>query len=289
MTTMPTAFKPLKKYFVDTPHPLHDLRYIQVLLLRETLDEIILRTEDNRDINGTLFPDDTQRVAFLPQKQKAVESRDFAAMLRALNAYDSKTICYLKDSLCMACPRCTLFGGAIPAARNSKPSDKIKASIIGRVKYATAYSLQRYEAVRQTRTFNAISTATSSTGSALGQRISVKAGTHFASIVTLRAVTWEEFLVAVRVILGASRYGAETRLGGMVRNHLLGIVGGPTEFIAPLELAVRLGSVEGEPTLDAQRTHASDIVSEFVEASIEGKQAKILETSEIKSLFTAIR
>ena len=117
---MPQAFDPLKDYFVDAPQPILTKETIQVVLMREALDYTIFRTEETREINKALTPasmqkadEQMERVAFLASKQKAAESRELARILRTatheqwIGVHD----CWLKDHLCLQCPRCVLYGG----------------------------------------------------------------------------------------------------------------------------------------------------------------------------------
>ena len=115
---MPKSLEMLKSYFVEKPEPLLTNKTIQLVLIREVLDYLILRTEETRELNTVFTPrsanDDrvVERVAFLATKQKGAESRELGALLRTLNERDHRTdeLCYLKDRLCVKCPRCVLFG-----------------------------------------------------------------------------------------------------------------------------------------------------------------------------------
>ncbi|MES4786983.1 MAG: type I-D CRISPR-associated protein Cas7/Csc2 [Nitrospiraceae bacterium] len=62
----------------------------------------------------------------------------------------------------------------------------------------------------------------------------------FPSIVTLKAVTREELVLAVKTLLACKSYGAESRTGGDCRNTLFGVAAGWEEIITPLELALEL-------------------------------------------------
>src|SRR6266498_2414651 len=168
------AFTALENYLEPTIRPLIGMKTVQILLLREALDYLILRTEDTREINDVVTPSTRQgqleirRVAFLGGKQKAVESREFERLLRehwkSLSVGDAKTTissilrspekkddqekqkknidalnsgeqaqlmaqgnreCFLKDSLCLQCPRCGLFGAtSTETGRGQEPNIK---------------------------------------------------------------------------------------------------------------------------------------------------------------------
>lgn len=242
-------FETLKGYLERTVRPLLGLKTIQVLVLREALDYLVLRTEDTREINDVVTPSlrpgqpELRRVAFLGGKQKAVESREFERLLRAASdetgfdqlAWQDRKECFLKGNLCLRCPRCGLFG-----ATSTESGKGQKPNIKHRIEYSTAFSLLPYEEVVDEVTFNAIDDARQITDRALGSRPCVRPGTLFASVVTFRCVTPHEFLLALKVLLSARSYGAESRTQGDVRNHVIGIVAGWEEVLTPLELTLEL-------------------------------------------------
>lgn len=233
----------LKDYLVDTPQPIIGAKTVQIVLFREVLDYTVLRTEETRELNTVVTPlaisqtEDVRRVAFLGTKQKAVESREMERMLRTageavgLGWLD----CYLKDNLCLACPRCALFGGT-----NVDSSSEKIANIKHRIEYGTAFSLLPFEEVETATTFNAINDQNQKTGQALGTRYAVRPATLFPSIVTLKSATFSELVLTLKTLLAAKNYGAETRIGGDLRNTIVGIAGGWEEIITPLELTLEL-------------------------------------------------
>ncbi|MGH9823959.1 MAG: type I-D CRISPR-associated protein Cas7/Csc2, partial [Blastocatellia bacterium] len=180
-----------------------------------------------------------KRVAFLGSKQKAAESRTLEYLLRSAAAAANKQIpagkggggCYLKDNLCMACPRCALYGATALGQ---------EANIKHRIEYSTAFSLLPFEHISEDITFNAVGEADQKTGRALNVRSAVKPASLFPSIVTLKAVTKEELVLTVKTLLSCKSYGAESRIGGDCRNTLLAVVGGWEEIISPLELTLEL-------------------------------------------------
>ena len=120
-----TKLDMLKPFTVERPEPIIGAKTIQLILMREVLDYTVLRTEETRELNTVATPlsvsntKDALRVAFLATKQKAAESRQLEQLLRTA-ALEAKMDtpngpkgngCYLKDNLCLGCPRCGLFGG----------------------------------------------------------------------------------------------------------------------------------------------------------------------------------
>lgn len=241
-----SALEQLKSYFVQKPNPLIGAETIQLLLLREILDFTVLRTEETRELNSVNTPLSesdrshvAKRVAFLGSKQKAAESRQLEYLLRSAAAAVGKQVpsgrnadgCYLKDNLCLACPRCGIYGASALSQ---------EANIKHRIEYSTAFSLLPFEDISEEITFNAVNEVDQKTGQALGTRNAVKPASLFPSIVTLKSVTQEEFVLVVKTLLACKSYGAESRIGGDCRNTFFGVVAGWEEVITPLELTLEL-------------------------------------------------
>lgn len=296
------AFARLNPYLEPRIRPLIGMKTVQILLLREALDYLILRTEDTREINEVITPSaregqpEVRRVAFLGGKQKAVESRECERVLRehwkTISVDEAKTAafsivgtsekkdeqekqkkiietlksseeaqrmvqgsrdCFLKDNLCLCCPRCGLFGAtSTETGRGQEPNIK------HRIEYSTAFSLLPYEEVVEEITFNAIIDSQQITGQALGTRPCVRPGTLFASIVTLRSVTPHELMLVLKVLLSARSYGAESRTAGDLRNHVVGIIGGWEEVLTPLEFTLECEKEITKVVKDEQRPQVID-------------------------------
>lgn len=236
------SIEKLSKYLVDKPKPLIGAETIQLIVIREVLDYTVLRTEETRELNWAHTPLSlseknrgtvVKRVAFLGSKQKAAESRQMEYILRSAAASADKKIkvCYLKDNLCLECPRCGLFGAS---ALGEGPNIK------HRIEYSTAFSLLPLDQISEEITFNAVGEKDQRTGQALGSRHVVKPASLFPAIVTIKAVTTEELILTVKTLLACKSYGAESRIGGDCRNTFLGVVAGWEEIITPLELTLEL-------------------------------------------------
>jgi len=251
------SFATLSDYFVAQPEPLIGAKTLQIIVLREVLDYAIFRTEDTRELNSVNTPlseknrsAGTKRVAFLGSKQKAAESRQMEYLLRsAMEAAGKSTPfgkkgagCYLKDNLCLKCPRCALYGGSALGE---------EANIKHRIEYSTSFSLMPSEQISDEITFNAVGELDQTTGQALGTRFVVKPASLFPSIVTLKSVTKEELILTVKTLLACKSYGAESRTGGDCRNTFFGVVAGWEEIITPLELTLELYDLKEQ--LDASK------------------------------------
>ncbi|MDI6718589.1 MAG: type I-D CRISPR-associated protein Cas7/Csc2 [Methanomicrobiales archaeon] len=239
MSEMPELPK-LDYIFLDEIPLYRRSNTLQLLLLRQTHDYTIFRTEETRELNIVTLPRhredpvSIQRVAMFASKQKAAESRHFAALLRSLA--DEKTLddeqktCELKDALCQKCPRCVLFGSV-----STESTREGRFNIKHRASYSTAYSIEPYEEIAETLTFNAVNTATQSTGQALGSTENVVPLANFPSVVTLNSVTKPESILFLKALLTCRAYGAETRTKGTMNNILAGIVAGYEEVITSLD------------------------------------------------------
>lgn len=241
-----SIFEKLNPYLVDKPKPLIGAETIQLLLFREILDYTVLRTEETRELNSVNTPLSesdratiTKRVAFLGSKQKSAESRQMEYMLRSAAAAAGKDIpsgkngdgCYLKDNLCLNCPRCGLYGASALSQ---------EANIKHRLEYSTAFSLLPFDKIAEEITFNAVNEIDQKTGQALGSRNVVKPASLFPSIVALKGVTREELILTIKTLLACKSYGAESRIGGDCRNTLFGVVAGWEEIITSMELTLEL-------------------------------------------------
>lgn len=252
MTILPSLQR-IEKYFLDTPPTLKTAHTIQVLLIRQTQDYSIFRTEETRELNIVTLPrsindnESVLRVAMLASKQKAPETRMFLTLTRTLgkelgvNLDTDQENCWLKDNLCRKCPRCILFG-AVTTERGVRGAERW--NIKHRVEYSTGYSIEPYEEIAELMTFTAVSSVTQSTGRALGYTENVQPLVNFPSVITLHSVTPHELIMYLKTVMACKSYGAETRIKGDVSNHIVGIVAGYEEIITSLEFALELSSIE---------------------------------------------
>lgn len=281
-------FTKVQPYLLERPRPLIGAETVQLIMMREILDYTILRTEETRELNTVHTPlsiNETdkvvRRVAFLASKQKAAESRELEHLLRTATAKASLSYpdCYLKDNLCMKCPRCALFGATSTVAGQQE-----RANIKHRIEYSTAFSLLSHEDNATAMTFNAINDRTQTTGQALGQRFAVQPATLFPSVITLKSVTWHELVLTVKTLLSCKSYGAESRTGGDIRNTVWGIVAGWEETITSLELALELAANVDSLTPD---TVARIIREKYVPIAGNPKHVIVLEPAEVQALAKA--
>jgi len=225
-------------WFVEKPIPLAPAKYVTIALLRTTTDYAAFRTEADKTINSVVTPksisnnETIERVALLASKQKAVERRKAEQIIRDLKEDYN---CYLKDNLCLTCPVCVLNGGV----GTVKKGTGAEISIRSRILYQTAYSIESLENSVETIVFNAVDELTTETGQALNERELVKPGIHFVSVISLLAPTLGEVKFTLKYILETTRYGAETRGIGTIKNSIVGIGFSNSEITSALELLLK--------------------------------------------------
>jgi CRISPR type I-D-associated protein Csc2 len=282
------AFEKILPYLVDKPRPLIGAETVQLIVMREILDYTVLRTEETRELNTVHTPlsmarldEPVRRVAFLATKQKAAESRELEHLLRTATAkVGMKAVdCYLKDNLCMQCPRCGLYGGTSTVAGQQE-----RANIKHRIEYSTAFSLLPFDDIATAITFNAINDQNQTTGQALGQRFAVQPATLFPSVITLRSVTKHELILTVKTLLACKSYGAESRIGGDVRNTIWGVVAGWEELITSLELTLELADESKAMTPEVLR---ETLENKYKPMAGNPKEVDILDPTEVEALVAA--
>lgn len=304
-------YSPHENFFLPEPPLLRTPKTIQILILRQTHDYTIFRTEETREINTVVIPKSstdplqTTRVAFLASKQKAPESRFFTSLFKEYylsyknslysserdktkdkkeqekEENDDKSIlnCELKDSLCKMCPRCVLFGAL-------RVESQDRWSIKHRIEYSTAFSLEPYQLVAESLTFNAIIESTNSTGRALNIVENIDPVVSFPSIITLNSPTVEEFILIIKTLLGCKSYGAEGRIKGDMINYITGIVFGNEELLTSLEYCLELSS---RNTINDYSQETKSILDKYKEFSSFPDRLKILDTNDTENLIEYIR
>lgn len=280
-TELPASFKKLEPYLVESISPLLDARVIQVLILRQTHDYTILRTEESRELNTVVIPESiastkpTVKVAFLASKQKAPESRMFSRMLRTVGEYS----CQLKEDLCLNCPRCVLFGAVSVKGR--------EYNIKHRIEYSTAFSIEPYEDLLESITFNAVDEGSQLTGQALNLTHNVRPLANFPSVITLNSVTWSELALYLKTLLASKSYGAETRTKGDMRNIVLGIAAGYEEIVTSLEYSLEMAALWDEGADLEMATE--QILKRYAALCASRSNLVVLSVAEMKKLIDEVQ
>ncbi len=287
------ALERLQSYWEKDLPLLRTPRTIQILLVRQTHDYSIFRTEESRELNVVALPHSLRhknsetRVVMLASKQKAPETRRFAELAKALAQETGVSLdqdqldCSLKDKLCRRCPRCSLFGAV--STETGQGADRW--NIRHRIEYASAFSVEPYEAVSELLTFNAVTEQSQSTGQALGYTENVGPLVHFGSVVSLVAPTRDEFLLTLLTLLSTKQYGAETRTRGATVNHVLGVLAGWEEVVTSLEWTLALA--EGDKANWFEATEA--MVAPFLKEATFPDKALAITGPDLAALLDEVR
>jgi len=285
--------KNLTKFFVESPRLFRTSKNIQILVLRQTQDFAIFRTEETRELNLVTLPKSaldktpTAKVVMLASKQKAPENRLYHNLLRTAaeevgyKLDDVQRQCELKDNLCQKCPRCILFG-SVTVEKGGQERWNIKH----RIEYSSAYSVEPYEEIYEILTFNAVDSVTQSTGQALGYTENIQPLTTLPSIITLNSVTLEEFVAYLKTLMACKSYGAETRVKGDMVNHIVGIVGSYDEIITPLEYNLELSAVKLGEVNPLEKT--ADILEKYKKFSAFNNDVVLLSKKELSSFIEKV-
>ena len=285
--------EPLEGLFEEKIPLLRTAKTVQVLVIRQTHDYTIFRTEETRELNVVTLPRSTDnpeavlKVVMLASKQKAPENRMYARLFKtyasALGVSLEPSIlnCRLKDNLCRMCPRCVLFGAVTTEARQEE-----RWNIKHRIEYSSAYSIEPYEEISELITFNAVDTASQSTGQALSVTENIRPIAHFPSVITLKSVTPEEFIFYLKTLMATKSYGAETRIKGDVVNTIVGVAGGFEEIITSLEYSLELASRDwsSDPVAATEQ-----ILKKYSGFASMPDQVKVLSKKELEELVKSVR
>jgi len=271
---------------------------VQILLIRQMHDYTILRTEETRELNVAVTPisitnpAQRARVVFLASKQKAPETREFASLIKEYYRYykisseAEKAIleCEIKDKLCRACPRCTLFGAVVTDQK--RPIWKQRWNIKHRIEYSSAFSLEAYDLISENITFNAVTESTQLTEQALGTTENVTPMTNFPSIISLNSPTWEELVMVIKNLLRCKSYGAEGRTKGDTVNYITGLIFGNEEILTSLEYVLELS----EPEADKDALQATyKIAQKYGKMATFQEALRILSPSELENFVDYVQ
>lgn len=264
---------------------------VQILLIRQTHDYTILRTEETRELNIAVTPTSISnpkqkaRVVFLASKQKAPETREFASLIKeyyrkhtlSTEAQEPILNCEMKDKLCRACPRCTLFGAVV--TDQTSTLWKKRWNIKHRIEYSSAFSLEPYDLISENITFNAVTESTQLTEQALGTTENVSPLTNFPSVISLNSPTWEELVLVIKNLLRCKSYGAEGKTKGDTLNYITGLILANEEILTSLEYMLEL--VDQDKSQDIlNSTHK--IAEKYGKMAASTEDLKILTPAELE-------
>lgn len=179
-------------------------------------------TEGRDEVNTTIINGEDRPFIF-GTKLRAVERRTIMSRVRKVLGKD----CYLKvhekagasgiSGLCMSCPACYLFGGTYAPATGEKKQVNERT----KVNYSEAYPFVG-GGIRDV-TFNAVDEQRTITGQALGVNQIIEPR-DFINVVDLETDNEDLVKLLVWGIEHSSRYGANVRIYGLMKNEILGVI-----------------------------------------------------------------
>jgi hypothetical protein len=93
-------------------------------------------------------------------------------------------------------------------------------------------------------------------------------------------VTLNEVVLTIKTLLACKSYGAETRIGGDMRNSIFGIVSGWEEVITPLELTLELYDQRDNISRDSVKK----IVEKYKPLAGNPKKIKVFTPTEVDAM-----
>ncbi|MEM3071759.1 MAG: type I-D CRISPR-associated protein Cas7/Csc2 [Candidatus Anstonellales archaeon] len=189
-------------------------RYLQLVTSLKLLDPAIIRSNEPEEVLTFTYREPLEERFIIPwRKVKAKLRRLIAERGRDLG-YGKD--CFLKESLCMKCPTCLLFGGT-----GETSSSKVKYNLLSRVMGETFISrTKNIEPLDYTA--NAVGEVKHTTGQALMTLITVPADTEFIGVITLKDPTPEMASLLVDGIERFTRIGARSVEWGRCKMDILG-------------------------------------------------------------------
>jgi len=178
-------------------------------------------TEGRDEINTTIV-NGQDRPFIFGSKLRAVERRTIMNRVRKVLHND----CYLQvhekgdsgiSGLCLSCPACYLFGGTYAPGTGKK----IQVNERSKVNYSEAYPFVG-GGIRDV-TFNAVDEQKNITGQALGVNQVIEPR-DFINVVDVETDNEDWVKLLVWGIEHSSRYGANVRIYGQMKNEILGII-----------------------------------------------------------------
>ena len=225
-------------------------KYAQIIVLRETKSHTIFTTEGQslhieRTPAGIEDTTPIERVVMYKRKQIAPERRTGKALLRQFGLCPSQDVqnkdgnvvvpkgeCQIIGQACGICPDCILYGFVVTTSGRT-------GSQRSRVLTDSGFVVRELSEVTRNIKLNAISETTSGgiVPGAYSHRENLIPEVFIPTVETLVDVTKEELIYVMGNILKTTRYGAESRREGFVRNHILGVYFSDVEVFSNLEMS----------------------------------------------------
>jgi len=216
-------------------------RYLQVVTSLKLIDPAIIRSNEPEEVLTYRYTEPLGERFIIPWRKIKGKLRRLMAERGRDLGYGTQ--CYLKESLCLSCPTCLLFGGT-----GETSTAGAKYNLLSRVLGETFIS--RTEIIEPLNyTANAVGELKHTTGQALMTLITVPSETEFIGVITLKDPTRETAALLMDSIQRLTRIGARSVEWGRCKVDVLG--GGiyDRELFTAYELLM-IGDLERIPALE---------------------------------------
>jgi len=214
-------------------------RYLQLVVKVTLLDDAIIRSNEPDEVLTFNYKTLGSRFIIPWRKVKGKLRRLVMEKQRGLGIH---TECFLKESLCLQCPACLLFGGTSETQAKLPPEKKPKTSynLLSRILGETFISVSPTSDINY-YTATGVDEETMETkgvkSGALFTIITVPAETEFIGVVTLRDPSPELTSILVDNLNRLTRLGASTREWGKVKTEIAGYVLSDRETLSSYDVA----------------------------------------------------
>ena len=204
--------------------------YLQLVTRIKLLDDAIIRSNEPEEVLTYTYKKKELGNRFIIPWRK-VKGKVRRSAMESMRGFGIAPACHLKDSLCMHCPCCVLFGGT-----GDVSTAKVGYNLLSRVLGDTFISTEMVDSINS-YTANAVDEKTLTTGQALMTLVKVPAETEFLGVVTLRDPISESVAILVDALEQTTRIGATTRDWGRCRTTVEGYSLSRREELASYEMA----------------------------------------------------
>lgn len=200
-------------------------------------------------------------------KRLIIPWRKVKGKLRRLVAEKGRSLgigedCHLKESLCLECPTCWLFG-AVGAVTGKKKDYNLLSRVLGETFISTTSKERSGEGVT-VYTANAVDEKTHMVGQSLMTTVGVSPEMEFLGVVTITDPTEEMASIVIRGLERISRIGASSNQWGRCKTTVLGALFSDQEEVSAYEL-LQLSEEELEGKMEEMRRCLDEILQSLPE------------------------
>lgn len=247
--------------------------YIKLLLVRETIGYLIIRSTEPDEVISTEIGD--KEVVVIPsRKLKAREKLTGLLLCRKFGVvHPDLEYNFIKQAIQLANPNSLVFGDSVTEEREA-------IGLPARVFYEWSYSLRPKNEIIEELTHNALSEEgtmwdkeTGAHRESLYDVQYIKPGVYFPQFITFPDITPEGFLHVLISIMKTTRYGAQSNvMDANIRNHIVAIALDQFEPAISSYVLSKDWDDNSEVTLDSVKKYAVDKLKERAKVLITDKK-----------------